>query len=127
MRIIHSDIRRVMKPANILHIPTLREEWCDIDVVIVHAVFTLVEKFVEEEWGGLNARKQHIEEELGGPDEVLRIWAESAQKEWEAVKEIYEYWQVRKNTEENEIDDPIYSRDNEMLRKVIEIRAGLWT
>lgn len=37
-----------MEPANVLKIESLSEDWCDKDVVILHACFQMLKDYIEK-------------------------------------------------------------------------------
>ena len=106
-----------MKNPEILKIKTLSGDWCDKDVVMLHACFQLLTDCIEEEellTGHVNW--SHDEEHL------------NAKKEFE---ELYAWWTERKrlDSEEkvNDLDRTQYFADNEMLIRLIKVRQYLWT
>lgn len=115
-----------MKPANVLHIPTLSRRWSDKDQVLVHAMFTLVEKFVDEEWHGLVAQREWLSKCLENDDPVVSRWAESMFPTFNTIQDIYDYWQDRKYKDDYLSEDR-YEEDDEMLHKLIDVRGYLWT
>lgn len=108
-----------MQPTNCLKIESLNEGWCDKDHVLLHACFQLLSDFVEKEMRAHNY-----------PDWNATTESRHAKKEIEA---LYEWWQQRKNdtimdksTSSGE-DLAIYAKDNEMLKRLVDIRMHLWT
>ncbi len=105
-----------MKPANILKIETLSEDWADKDIVMLHCNFQLLTDCIESEklrestdWNQSDGLKQ-------------------AKKE---IDELYEWWKNRVKAEKNNQVDPIwtetqYEKDTEMLVRLIKIREYLW-
>ncbi|HPI00219.1 MAG TPA: hypothetical protein PK772_07810 [Chitinophagaceae bacterium] len=102
-----------MEPANILYIESLSEEWCDKDVVMLHACFQLLKDCIEKE----KLLNGHID------------W--NATKEEKAIKkeieELYTWWINRDFTLEDKINEIQYHEDNEKLIRLIKIRGYLWT
>lgn len=108
-----------MQPANILKIQGLGEGWCDKDHVLLHACFQLLSDFVETEM------RVQDHPDWNATEESCR-----AKKE---IEELYAWWQQRKNdaimnrsvsfSEEH----VIYAKDNEMLKRLVDIRMHLWT
>lgn len=106
-----------MKPANMLRIKTLNEDWTDKDMVILHACFQLLIDCIEEEklfefidWESNNDAKK-IKTEI---ETLYNWWIERT--EAEKKKGIDSFW-----SEEQ------YKKDDEMLIRLIKIRKYLWT
>lgn len=116
-----------MKPSNVLHIPSRDEGWCDKDVLMVHACFTLFEKFVDEEWGGLGSKKASLNRLSESSDEHVIIYTKRMRKVLKKAYELYHWWQKRKVTTRNEIDEDVFEEDTRMLMKLLSIRGYLWT
>lgn len=103
-----------MEPANILKIESLPNGWHDKDDVILHACFQLLKDFVEQE------------------NEIIEMidW-EHDQETKSAKLEIdflYNWWMKRFHDEEDL--DKIktqYEEDNQMLKRLINVRKYLWT
>ena len=108
-----------MQPANFLKIESLDEGWCDKDHVLLHACFQLLSDFVEKE--------MQVQDY---PDWNASVESRNARKE---IEELYAWWQQRKNDEIMERstssgeDRGIYTKDNAMLKRLVEIRMHLWT
>lgn len=101
-----------MKPSNLLQIESLTENWCDKDVVILHACFQLLKDFVEKE--------KEIIEQID--------WEDTKGKK-EAKKEIdllYNWW-LERSQRENDLDQNQYDEDNQMLKRLIDVRQHLWS
>ena len=97
-----------MKPANILKIENLNDGWCDKDHVILCACFQLLGDFVEQEMRPNDYPDWNATEETA-----------NAKKEIEA---LYEWWQGWKNTDHDD-----HLTENEMLKRLIDVRGYLWT
>lgn len=109
-----------------LKIPSLRgsgDEWTDKDIAIVHAVFTLIEKFVEEEWCSISQRRDVIAHDRNTRGNK---WFEEESDAIDKIEKIYNWWIVRKTITEGEGHPPIRDDDDEMLRLMIDIRPFLW-
>ena len=108
-----------MQPANTLKIETLKDGWCDKDHILLHACFQLLNDFVEKELLVNNFVDWNA-------DELHR----NARKE---IEDLYAWWQDRKNDEvmdkslSFDLDREIYLKDNEMLKRMIDVRMFLWT
>lgn len=103
-----------MQPSNILHIKSLDNNWRDKDFVMLHACFQLLEDCIE----GEKLLDGHIN------------WEENTEHQEVAkkLKELYNWWQVRKLEEVNELlDDKIYQQDTDKLIELITLRQHLWT
>ena len=107
-----------MKNPAKLKIRTIKGEWCDKDIVMLHACFQLLTDCIEKE----NLLNGHID------------W-EQKEEDIQAKKELtslYEWWKNRSEKELEDNLDPIwtknqYEEDNEMLIKLIKVRKYLWT
>jgi hypothetical protein len=101
-----------MKHPGKLKIKTLSADWCDKDVVMLHACFQLLTDCVEKEklldgntnWNHSKATK--------------KVKAE--------ITALYKWWTKRKEIE-NELEPKQYEMDNKMLIRLIKIRKHLWT
>jgi hypothetical protein len=106
-----------MQPSNILKIDSLWEGWCDKDYILLHACFQLLSDFVEQEMLKNNFPDWNADENT-----------RAARKE---IETLYEWWTVRKKQDDKgarfqeEYDQ--YMKDNEMLRRLIDVRMYLWT
>jgi len=101
-----------MKPSNILKIESLTDDWCDKDVVILHACFQLLKDFVEKE-------KEIIEQIDWKHDEKT----ENAKME---IDFLYNWW-LERFDKEDDLDEKQYEEDNLMLQRLIVVRKYLWT
>ena len=100
-----------MKPSNRLKIESLSKDWCDKDVVILHACFQILRDFVEkEDWLGF-VDWEHT-------DETKKAKAE--------IQFLYDWWLKRVEVEDD-LDEKQYTEDNLMLKRLIDIRQHLWT
>jgi len=104
-------------PANILKIDTLGESWRDKDVILLHACFQLLTDFVEKEMLVQNYPDWNADEDI-----------KNARKE---IEELYNWWQERKNNdlskESFEEEHTLYLKENEMLKRLIDVRMYMWT
>ncbi len=128
-----------MEPANLLKIKSLNDGWRDKDSVLLHACFQLLEDFVEDElprfphinWtvteNRMNISMKGIQfnGEEQAPDDSRDIKKE--------ILELYDWWQVWKQempgdkTNSFNEDHALYEKENEMLKKLIDLRMYLWT
>ena len=106
-----------MEPGNMLEIKTLDKEWCDKDLVMLHACFQLLTDCIEEE---------KLFEFTDWEDST-----ESKQVKNE-IDALYNWWINRVKAEKEEQIDPTvsedqYEMDTEMLIRLVKLRAYLWT
>lgn len=131
-----------MQPSNILKIDSLTEGWCDKDSVLLHACFQLLSDFVEQEipkfphinWNVSadvsNSVFKGIEFNPGNTKENGPTNTRDIKKEFE---ELYAWWQEWKKKEDAkgnssfEDDHTDYLKENEMLKKLIDLRMYMWT
>ena len=108
-------LNNMEKPA-ILHIKTLDGNWCDKDIIILHACFQLLTDFVEQE----NAFTGHVN------------WHEDPahQSAKEEILQLYNWWTTRKILDSvdgiNDLEKDQYKEDSEMLIRLVNIRQFLW-
>ncbi len=106
-----------MEPSNILKIESLNEGWRDKDDVLLHACFQVLSDFVE---------KEMLPQDY--PDWNGMYQTRKARKE---IEELYAWWQEWKNSEAAKTDAPYdekwYYKENQMLKRVIDVRRHLWT
>ncbi len=106
-----------MHNPEVLHIKTLTADWCDKDIVMLHACFQLLSDCVEgEKLLTGNTDWDHSEDH--GKIKV-------------EIQALYDWWLQRKN-EDNSVmnggqENIHYNKDNEMLIRLINIRQYLWT
>tara|TARA_B110001454_G_scaffold157500_1_gene146811 strand:+ start:248 stop:559 length:312 start_codon:yes stop_codon:yes gene_type:complete len=103
-----------VQPSNTLKIESLSDDWCDKDLVILHASFQLLKDCVEIE----NLLNGHTDWEA---DDKHR----NAKPE---LQSLYTWWVQR--AKEDPMDDLAkaqYKEDTEMLHRLIEVRWALWT
>ena len=131
-----------MQPANILNIKTLDKGWRDKDNVLLHACFQLLSDFVEQEipkfphinWNVSadvsNSVFKGVEFNLGSTEENDSTNTRDIKKEFE---ELYAWWQewvkkedIKKNSTFEE-DHTDYLVENEMLKRLIDLRMYMWT
>jgi hypothetical protein len=89
--------------------------------MMVHACFTLLENFVDGEWGGIDERVHSLNEAVRSPSETAQMWAEVAFPDTLEIRELYNWWQDRKYVEKR-----VYT-DTEMLLRLVEVRDQMWT
>jgi hypothetical protein len=107
-----------MEPANLLKIKSLTEEWCDKDIVMLHACFQLLEDSIKEE----NLFDGHTDWEQSDEFKQARV----------ELQELYDWWIERKELEKSSnfhdlINRENYEEDNKRLKKLIKWRHMLWT
>ncbi len=106
-----------MERPSTLNITTLTGEYCDKDIVILHACFQLLTDFVD----GEEAFTSHVDWEFN----------EVHKKAKYEIEELYNWWSNRKTMDSlNDIgglEKDQYEEDNEMLIKLIKVRQFLWT
>ncbi len=106
-----------MKNPEILNIKTLSGDWCDKDIIMLHACFQLLTDCIEDEklFTG-HVDWNHDEEHKKAKDEL---------------EFLYNWWIKRKNkdleAEINDLEKEQYEEDNEMLVRLIKVRQYLWT
>lgn len=103
-----------MEPANLLKIESLSNDWRDKDDIILHACFQLLKDFVEQE------------------KEMIEIIDWNHDKETKNAKSeidfLYNWWMQRFHYEEDfDNINTQYEEDNQMLKRLINIRKHLWT
>jgi hypothetical protein len=101
-----------MQPSNILKINTLTNAWADKDLILLHASFQLLTDCIEKE----NLLDCHADWAVD--DNTINAKAK--------IEDLYRWWQNRKmiDTDLNEVQ---YYEDNEMLKRLIDVRKYLWT
>jgi hypothetical protein len=106
-----------MKNPDNLKITTLSGDWCDNDIVILHACFQLLTDCVENE----NLLSGHVDWNYN----------EEYQNAKNEINILYNWWIERKKLDQqdrvNDLDKVQYDKDNEMLKRLIDIRQYLWT
>ena len=92
-------------------------DWCDKDIVMLHACFQLLTDYVEDEKLFTGDIDWNHDEEHKKAKEELEV--------------LYNWWIERKGMD---LDDKIYDleeeqyeEDNEMLIRLIKVRKYLWT
>ena len=106
-----------MERPSTLNIQTLSGEYCDKDIVILHACFQLLTNFVE----GEEAFTSHVD------------WAHDNEhkKAKEEIMLLYNWWSTRKILDNlnniNDLEKEQYEEDNNRLIRLIKVRQFLWT
>src|SRR5687767_5280942 len=106
-----------MQNPGVLNITTLSGEWCDKDIVMLHACFQLLTDCVE---------KENLFDIIDWEqDEKCSL----AKKE---ITELYTWWKKRAKDENEGKIDPIWTEnqhqtDTEMLIRLVKVRGYLWT
>ena len=131
-----------MQPSNLLKIESLDKGWCDKDHVLLHACFQLLTDFVEKEmpkyphinWNvPVNNRNFVIKEIAFNADNAEGTDAAGTRDMRKEFGELYNWWQKwkkkkaanRKSSFEEDHAD--YLKENEMLKKLIDVRMYMWT
>jgi hypothetical protein len=100
-----------------LHIKSINADWCDNDIIMLHACFHLLEDCIESE------------KLLSGP--INWNDTEETRNAKKELEELHNWWMKRKNESAqnglNELDEAQYATDNEMLIRLIKVRRYLWT
>jgi len=117
-----------LKSYNYIRIPTIENKWCDRDVVIMHAVFTVLTEFVEKEWNG-KADLYSKEDYRCCTTKAERELLKKQNKEKKELFGLYLWW---KNEFPKLQDDPMwhikgYKIETNKAMRVLELRGYLWT
>ncbi len=123
---------------NVVRFP-IPHGYYDIDYRLLHAVFELFKQHIELEREGLAGleasikywREVYDKGPQGEEDYEFRYALPEAQR-LENMRQIYVYWtQDRAKLEEEwgaiDIESRLYNKDNEMMKRIIDLREGLWT
>ncbi len=106
-----------LEPSNILKIKSLTSDWYDKDMVMLHACFQLLEDCVEQE---------NLLDGFTDWDQT-----EEFQEAYKDLKELYEWWQIRKQLitmeKYDELEEENYDEDTRRLQQLIRWRHMLWT
>jgi len=108
-----------MEPANLLKIDGLSDRWCDKDHVLLHASFQLLTDFVEKEMMVQDYPDWNATEET-----------KNARKEMEELYVWWQAWRTERITGTStsfKEDHDNYLQENEMLKRLIDIRMYMWT
>lgn len=131
-----------MQPSNLLKIASLTDGWRDKDSVLLHACFQLLSDFVEQEmpkfphinWNVStdvsNSVFKGIEFNSGSTGENDPTNTRDIKKEFEELYAWWQEWKKKDDTEKNssfEEEHADYLKENEMLRKLIDLRMYMWT
>ena len=131
-----------MQPSNLLKIASLTEGWRDKDSVLLHACFQLLSDFVEQEipkfphinWNVSadvsNSVFKGIEFNPGSAEENGPTNTRDIKKEFEELYAWWQEWKKKEDKERNstfEEDHADYLKENEMLKKLIDLRMYMWT
>ncbi len=93
--------------------------WCDRDYLMLFATFQILEDFVDREQGHFYENVFVTYTEAGFDKERVR----QEESDWDALRNLYVWWIVRKADKYS--DD--YDEDNDMLKRLIDLRKYLWT
>jgi hypothetical protein len=131
-----------MEPANILKIDTLEDGWCDKDSVLLHACFQLLSDFVEKEmpkypfinWNipvdNMNFVMREVHFNADKTEGIDPANTRDIKKEFEDLYAWWQEWRKREESEKRssfEEDHADYLKENEMLKKLIDLRMYMWT
>ena len=131
-----------MQPSNLLKIDSLTDGWRDKDHVLLHACFQLLSDFVEKEmpefpyinWNVstdmTNAVQKGIQFDPGTTDESVSANTRNIKKEFEELYAWWQEWKKKEETKKNstfEEDHADYLKENEMLKRLIDVRMYMWT
>ncbi len=131
-----------MQPANFLKINSLTNGWCDKDHVLLHACFQLLSDFVEQEipkypfinWNiptdKMNFVIRDINFDAGNTDEVNSADTRNVKTEFEELYAWWQEWKKKETTEKSSTfkeDREEYLKENEMLKRLIDLRMYMWT
>ncbi len=132
-----------MEPSNILKIESLPDGWRDKDHVLLHACFQLLSDFVEQEipkFPHINwnvpansadpAVIKGIQFDQNTTDENASADTRDIKKEFEELYTWWQEWKKKETTEKSSTfkeDHEEYLKENEMLKKLIDLRMYMWT
>jgi hypothetical protein len=94
-----------------LAIPTLEKGYADQCEIMLHGAFALLVDFVEQE------KLQQA---------VCWDYDEGHKKAWAEMVELYEWWKTPRSGEQ-ECDDDVSGKTQEMFMRLAKIRQFLWT
>ncbi len=119
--------------------PPVPPGYYDTDYMLLEAVFHLFKQHVDREREGLAGLEGSIkywrEVYDKGPqhedDYEYKYSLQEAQR-YENMRQIYVYWtqdraKLVEEWGEIDIENRLYNKDNEMLKRIIDLREGLWT
>jgi hypothetical protein len=99
-----------------LCISTLTAGWCDKDHVLLHACFQLLSDFVEKEMADswwVNWQQDEVHSSAKKEIDILYAW--------------WKEWQIKVNNDRFLHEPTDYEKENEMLKRLIDVRKFLWT
>lgn len=99
--------------------------WCDSDFRMLYACFQILCDFVKLERGLEMLKYQFEAKDPYMSEEGL----EYRRQTYEEVFALHHWWTVERPARRalNDIGDPFYAQDTEMLLRLIKIRQALWT
>jgi len=105
---LYESHRQVMKPGNQLYLPGLDREWEEVDTMLLHACFRLLERYMAEE-------------------AALNDWGSSAaqQQVYLELQDLLAWWQERKQHQAP--DDAQIAEDTQQLIRLVQLRTELWS
>jgi len=97
-------------------------EHTDRDVLLLHACFQILEDFVNLEKG------EDFYEDVYAlyVEDCGEEYARLREKEWGELRKLYFWWQTRKSSDYDVLDEKEYLLDSEMLKRLVDIRYLLW-
>lgn len=100
---------------HVLHIESLKPGWCDTDYRLLHASFTLLEKYVENEKPFKVIQWNHSDHSRENANEIhdLYLW-------WKRYKELPETFDL-------DVENGRYQQETDNLIRLMKIRMTLWT
>lgn len=130
----------------------LSPSYYDIDTIMLHGMFALLDRYVDEEHDGVDSLEEWGKELCLSSDGMSAHYSHvQGEKELEAVA-LYRWWHEIKPCDEAvrdeltsmlygtersgdpsaykellELEEKIEREENEMLHRLINIRGGLWT
>jgi hypothetical protein len=117
-----------LKSYNKIRIPTIENDWCDRDIVILHAVFAILVEFVEKEWHGKADTYTREDYRCCTTAAERRVLIKQNKDKKELFK-LYLWW---KNDFPKLQDSPRwhidgYKIETKKAMRVIELRGYLWS
>lgn len=130
----------VLSRYNRLYIPTLPPTYRDPDTLLLHSVMAAFCIYYESRnWSSEEIEKAIAEDD--GTDSFFRGWADRALPIAKEEEAIYAWWKsyptrqkpidLYTGTAESaiasqDLEDAQYEEENEMIRRVVAIRSGMW-
>lgn len=124
-----------------IYIKSLTPGYYDCDTLMLHGIFELIRRFVEDEHGGRKSLDEFSAElesraetssNPGEPEALLR----QARFQRDVV-DLYDWWRTKRPLRQDPLDVPyrmgrqleqLYeNEDTEMMCRAVRLRTGLWT